>query len=138
MESRRKGDLAIEYAGKFILLAISIAVIMAFIWHLYITNKDKNPVPTKTPTVAADTIKQDEFSAKQIARYIEGCWSYAVSGVTKDALCYVLIGKMNANNNTVMAAIPADIRKRVVIKADFSSPSLSISLDNSGNMVVVR
>ncbi len=132
-----KGELALEYVGKFIILAVAIAVISYFIWHIYIDVKGRDIIPKDVPEIKTDTIRQDEFSAKQIARYIEGCWSFAASGAAKDAICYVLIGKMSADSSSVMAAMPEEMRKKVQIKADFSSGSISILLQNKGNMVLV-
>ncbi len=133
-----KGELALDYVGRFIILAVAIAVISYFIWHIYIDVKGRDIIPKEAPEIKTDTIRQDEFSAKQIARYIEGCWSFAASGATKDAICYVLIGKMRADGNSVMAAIPDEMKKKVQIKADFSSGSISILLQNKGNMVLVN
>ncbi len=131
-----EGELALEYAGRFIILFVSIAVIASVIWQLY--NQSNPPPPPPPPAEQFDTelVKKDSFSSKEIADYIEGCWSFIAADMGEEFVCYNLIGEMDADYDSIMGYLPADIRDKADIRADFSSGVVSISLEKGSRVAV--
>lgn len=105
-KSSRKAEMSLEYIIKLIILIVVAVVVIGMIMNFRndITNYIQNFFGKKTgPT--ADSIEQikGNFTASQVAKYIEGCWARN-KGKTQDQECYFLHGKFaDVSDATILA-----------------------------------
>ncbi len=129
-----EGKLALEYAGRFIILFVSVAVISMVVWQRY--NQSSPPPPPPAEEFDTELVKKDSFSSKEIADYIEGCWSFIAADMGESFVCYNLIGDMDTDYDSIMGHLPEDVRDKADIRADFSSGVVSISLEKGSRVAV--
>ncbi|MGC9310127.1 MAG: hypothetical protein ACP5E4_00190 [Candidatus Aenigmatarchaeota archaeon] len=89
-----KGDLSIEYVGKWVVLIIVLAVCLLLLKSFSDSSegylKDISEEEYNTSSVTSES-----FSQSQMELYVRSCWLRAQESNEKDRLCYILEGNMD-------------------------------------------
>jgi hypothetical protein len=147
-----KGQLALDYIFKIVILLVTVAVIIGLIFTF--SNDIQNSVhqflcnfftcPNENACPDRKSIEKDTFASSEISAYIQSCdncYSNIPEADQKDAVCYLLIAKkqpyFNANAGTILNTLPLDLKTRTQITTNFASQIVKIEFKELGNKIVV-
>jgi hypothetical protein len=146
-----KGEMALEYVFKVLIMLVTVAVIIGLI---YTFSSDIRGAISKVidwfkpdkKTTEEKTIEQDSFTAKEIAVYIESCLSTQEQideKDQKDVVCYTLLSKstppkFTATKSSVVENLPKEIKDKVTITTTFKRSYVVIEFKDLGNEIIVR
>ena len=147
-----KGDLALEFIFRIVILLVTVAVIVGLIFTFskdiqnsihqflckFFTCPNENACPDRRP------IEKDSFASSEISAYVQSCdncYSNIPEADQKDAVCYLLLAKkspyFNADANSILNTLSNDLRKRTQVTTNFVSQIVKIEFKELGNKIVV-
>ena len=128
-------ELALEYIVKITILIVAAVVIIGLIltfsqdihqwWTDFMGSEQKSPPE-------AIVIEKSSFTAKEVANFIEGCWS-SNEGSQQDNECYFLLGGFSGvDENSIVSAVNANIIDpgKIIFDFDTVTNALVITYDN--------
>lgn len=128
-------EFALEYIVKMIILIVVAVVVISLImtfsqdiinWWDDFTGRTEKPPPE------VEVIEKDSFTAKEVANFIEGCWSSNLNS-QEDNECYFLLGSFSSiNKNSIIASINANLMdpNKIIFEVDLITNALVITYDN--------
>lgn len=147
-----KGDLALEYIFRIVILLVTVAIIIGLIFTFsqqvrdsvngflckFFTCPNQTNCPDKMP------ITKNSFSSNEISAYIQSCDSCNSNlpeADQKDTVCYLLIAKtqpyFSADSNSILSALPSVLRSRTSVTANFNNQIVEIQFKDVGNQLIV-
>ena len=149
MDLGRKGQgMALETVVKVLILIITVIVIVAMIYtfsdqiRTQVTSFINSVMGNKPSTnqFPDKPIEKSSFSAGDIGRYIESCYTImnSVDPIDrKDTTCYILVSS-NFDSNGILSNVPSSIQSSVDITTKFNKGIVIIEYDALYNKVTVR
>jgi len=148
-----KGDMALEYIFKILIMLVVVAVIVMLI--VQFSNEIRQAVQgfvCKFSNTCGGTsdefpknIEQDSFTSGEIATYIDSCLSSNLAkpeGEQKGIVCYTLLAAkapyFDANKDSILSSISPNIRDKVSIDTDFSKHYIKIEFEDISNGIIVE
>lgn len=144
-----KGDLALEYIFRIVIMLVTVAVMIGLIYTFSSDirssiDKFLSSLFGKSAPPGTKTISQDTFSSREIATFIDSCYSSNKAlpeNEQKDTVCFVLLAKtspyFNVDTNSILNNVSPSIKNQVDFKTDFTLQYVKIQYQDLGNRIIV-
>lgn len=133
-----KGDLSLEYIGKFIIMAVALVVAIGII--LTLSNKvgDIFEPPPKCDETEYAKVKEDSAGkvAAKVANLIDVCFKCYENSV-EDKTCFVVTKNFPITSDQIASSLPAAVAQKTLFEQrNYNSSVLIISWLAEGKILV--